>query len=451
MVRRCSLLRSLSTGGLSPRALASNGERAEGRALPFFSILIVADLRFSFSRPVSFPCAALSRPCLLLQRHALDAFCAPMRSPDPKMPPKTTQNDRKKMQSKKVLNELGQSIGSALARIGAGDGAADDEAVDNCLKEICTALLRVRKIQEREGSTRAKERRTIRSGGIDLSRSLFLSLAPPLSLNLPLPSPAPQPPPPQADVNVKLVSKLRNNVKATAASAARGAGLSRRRVVEKAVVDELVSMLDSSAYGGSGKPFPDPKKGKTHVVMFVGLQGAGKTTTCSKYAAFYKRKGLKPALVCADTFRAGAFDQLKQNASKTGIPFYGSYTETDPARIAEAGVAKFKQEGRDLIIVDTSGRHRQEEALFEEMRQVAAAAAPDSTIFVMDGSIGQAAQEQARAFRDAVDVGAVILTKMDGGARGEKSFFFFFFFFFFFAFRRRERGRENRPEKKKLT
>ena len=343
------------------------------------------------------------------------------------------------MQSKKVLNELGQSIGSALARIGAGDGAADDEAVDNCLKEICTALLRVRKIQEREGSTRAKERRTIRSGGIDLSRSLFLSLAPPLSLNLPLPSPAPQPPPPQADVNVKLVSKLRNNVKATAASAARGAGLSRRRVVEKAVVDELVSMLDSSAYGGSGKPFPDPKKGKTHVVMFVGLQGAGKTTTCSKYAAFYKRKGLKPALVCADTFRAGAFDQLKQNASKTGIPFYGSYTETDPARIAEAGVAKFKQEGRDLIIVDTSGRHRQEEALFEEMRQVAAAAAPDSTIFVMDGSIGQAAQEQARAFRDAVDVGAVILTKMDGGARGEKSFFFFFFFFCFSEERERSR------------
>ncbi len=230
---------------------------------------------------------------------------------------------------------------------------------------------------------------------------------------------SPPPPPLQADVNVKLVSKLRANVKAVATSASKGAGLSRRRVVEKAVIDELTSMLDSSAYGGSGKPLPDPKKGKTHVVMFVGLQGAGKTTTCSKYAAFYKRKGLKPALVCADTFRAGAFDQLKQNASKTGIPFYGSYTETDPAKIAEAGVAKFKEEGRDLIIVDTSGRHKQEEALFEEMRQVAVAADPDATIFVMDGSIGQAAQEQAKAFRDAVDVGAVILTKMDGGARGE--------------------------------
>ena len=356
-----------------------------------------------------------------------------------------------------VLNELGQSIGSALARIGAGDGAADDEAVENCLKEICTALLRVRRLKREEERVKQRKHPSIVRSLAPLSTPLLLKTFPP-SQNLPsFPPPAhpppppppphthlPPPPPSQADVNVKLVSKLRNNVKATAASAARGAGLSRRRVVERAVVDELTSMLDSSAYGGSGRPLPDPKKGRTHVVMFVGLQGAGKTTTCSKYASFYKRKGLKPALVCADTFRAGAFDQLKQNASKTGIPFFGSYTETDPARIAEAGVAKFKEEGRDLIIVDTSGRHRQEEALFEEMRQVAAAARPDATIFVMDGSIGQAAQEQAKAFRDAVDVGAVILTKMDGGARGKGGGEMECFLFLVSAFGRgRSEGREG--------
>lgn len=123
-------------------------------------------------------------------------------------------------------------------------------------------------------------------------------------------------------------------------------------------------------------------------------------------------------MVCADTFRAGAFDQLKQNATKAQIPFYGSYTETDPAVIAEQGVARFRQEKRDLIIVDTSGRHKQEEALFEEMRQVAAAARPDVVIFVMDGSIGQAAFDQAKAFHDSADVGQVILTKLDGHARG---------------------------------
>ena len=160
------------------------------------------------------------------------------------------------------------------------------------------------------------------------------------------------------------------------------------------------------------------KKGKPNVVMFVGLQGAGKTTTCTKYAHWHKKKGFKPAMVCADTFRAGAFDQLKQNATKAQIPFYGSYQETDPAAIAAAGVARFKAEKRDLIIVDTSGRHKQEESLFEEMRQVAAAVQPDHVIFVMDGSIGQAAFDQAKAFHDTVDVGQVVLTKLDGHAKG---------------------------------
>ena len=104
--------------------------------------------------------------------------------------------------------------------------------------------------------------------------------------------------------------------------------------------------------------------------MFVGLQGAGKTTTCTKFAHYYAKKGFKPSLVCADTFRAGAFDQLKQNATKAKIPFTVD-TESDPAKIAEAGVRKFEEEKSDLIIVDTSGRHKQEEALFEEMQEIA--------------------------------------------------------------------------------
>ena len=126
----------------------------------------------------------------------------------------------------------------------------------------------------------------------------------------------------------------------------------------------------------------------------------------------------KPALVCADTFRAGAFDQLKQNATKARIPFYGSYTETDPAKIAADGVERFKAEKNDLIIVDTSGRHKQEDSLFEEMRQVSEMVKPDMTIFVMDSSIGQAAFDQAKAFKATVDIGSVIITKLDGHAKG---------------------------------
>ena len=123
-------------------------------------------------------------------------------------------------------------------------------------------------------------------------------------------------------------------------------------------------------------------------------------------------------MVCADTFRAGAFDQLKQNATKLRIPFYGSYTEPDPVQIAEDGVRQFKEENYELIVVDTSGRHKQESALFEEMEEIKAATSPDEVIFVMDSTIGQAVLDQAKAFNEAAEVGSVIVTKLDGHAKG---------------------------------
>ena len=152
--------------------------------------------------------------------------------------------------------------------------------------------------------------------------------------------------------------------------------------------------------------------------MFVGLQGNGKTTTIAKYAHYHKKKGWKCAMVCADTFRAGAYDQLKQNATRVKVPFYGSYTESDPVAIAREGVEAFRREKFELIIVDTSGRHRQEEALFEEMVELRDAVDPDNIVFVMDSTVGQGIREQAAAFRNAVDVGSVIITKLDGHAKG---------------------------------
>ena len=111
-------------------------------------------------------------------------------------------------------------------------------------------------------------------------------------------------------------------------------------------------MLDSDR-----KPY-EFKKGKPNVVMFVGLQGAGKTTTCTKYAYHYMRKGWRVGLVCSDTFRAGAVEQLKQNAAKIKCPFYGHKSEKDPVKIASDGVKYFKDEGYEIIIIDTSGRHK---------------------------------------------------------------------------------------------
>lgn len=161
-----------------------------------------------------------------------------------------------------------------------------------------------------------------------------------------------------------------------------------------------------------------PQKARFNVLLAVGLQGSGKTTTCCKLAGYYARKGWKVGLICADTFRAGAFDQLRQNAARVKVPFYGSTSTTDPVTVVREGLDRFKRESFELVIVDTSGRHKQEIALFEEMQQIAAVAHPDNVIFVMDGSIGQAADIQARAFRQAIPIGSVIITKLDGHARG---------------------------------
>lgn len=217
----------------------------------------------------------------------------------------------------------------------------------------------------------------------------------------------------EADVNVRAVQQLRGNVLSAVDISSLGAGVNKVKLIQKAVFDALCGMLDP------GHKAVALKRGHgSNVVMFVGLQGNGKTTTCAKYAYHYSRKGWKTCLVCADTFRAGAFDQLKQNATKAKIPFYGSYTETDPVAIATAGVERFRAEGYDLIVVDTSGRHKQEVALFEEMEQMTSAVRPTDIVFVMDSSIGQAAHDQAAAFRSRVDVGSVIITKLDGHAKG---------------------------------
>ena len=216
----------------------------------------------------------------------------------------------------------------------------------------------------------------------------------------------------EADVNVKIVKQLSQDIRNKVNLDEMASGVNRRNVVKKTVFDALCSMMDAGR-----KPF-EPVRGKSNVIVLVGLQGNGKTTSCTKLAYFYQRKRFKTCLVCADTFRAGAYDQLRQNATKANIPYFGSYTERDPVRIAMEGVESFKDDGFEVIIVDTSGRHKEEDALFEEMEQIVDSIKPDNIIFTMDGKIGQAAYDQALAFQNSVDVGSVIVTKLDGHAKG---------------------------------
>ena len=149
----------------------------------------------------------------------------------------------------------------------------------------------------------------------------------------------------EADVSAPLVSSMRSNIQtrvgtaveeasdASSAATARINAAGVNRLVQKAVVDELTSVLSP---GEAVRPY-NVKRGRANVLLFVGLQGAGKTTTLAKVANYYVRRGYKTCMVCCDTFRAGAFDQLKQNATKLRVPFYGDYAEADPVVIAEDG------------------------------------------------------------------------------------------------------------------
>ena len=194
----------------------------------------------------------------------------------------------------------------------------------------------------------------------------------------------------------------------------------------------------------------NPLNNLQSVVLFVGLQGVGKTTTVSKYGMYYRRRGLKVGIVCADTFRAGAYDQLSQNCSKIGVHLFdvfdidgsgvggnsnNSNTNSnnsntnnikhtinirDPVEISYLGTKYFKSKGYQLILVDTSGRNIESEGLITEMNQIALKIEPDHTVMVIDAGIGPAVLNQAKMFNQtgsAADRKSIILTKLDGAER----------------------------------
>ncbi len=216
----------------------------------------------------------------------------------------------------------------------------------------------------------------------------------------------------QSDVNVELVLKLTRKVEEEALRARPPPGLTRRELALKAVYEELIALL------GGDRPAElrlDPAR--LNVVLLVGVQGSGKTTSAAKLALFLKRRGYKPALVCADNFRPAAFEQLAQLAKQVGVPIFGG-SQGDPVQLAKEGVERARKSGVNVVIVDTAGRHKEESALMEEVKQVAEAVKPDEVVLVIDATIGQQAKAQAEAFNQAVKVGSIFLTKLDGAARG---------------------------------
>ena len=211
----------------------------------------------------------------------------------------------------------------------------------------------------------------------------------------------------QADVNVKLVLELSKNIEKRALQEKPPAGMSAREHVIRIVYDELVKIL------GTGKTLPIKKQ----IILMVGLYGQGKTTTCGKLAKYFKKKGLRPALIAGDVHRPAAYDQLKQIAEKAEVPFYGDKNAKDAVEVVKKGVEHFKRSA-DVIIVDTAGRHKLENDLIDEIKDIEKEIKADEKILVIDATIGQQAKDQAKAFHDAVGITGIILTKMDGTAKG---------------------------------
>jgi len=214
----------------------------------------------------------------------------------------------------------------------------------------------------------------------------------------------------QSDVNVKLVLEVSKRIEERALKEKVPPGISRREHVIKVVYEELTRFLGEKPSQVMVEP------GKKRTMMLVGIQGSGKTTAAAKLARYFQKRGLKPALICADTFRPGAYAQLQQLANRINVPLYGDLKVKDSVKIVNEGLKQFSQ--KDLVIIDTSGRHKEEQELIKEMKMLERSIKPDEVMLVIDGTIGQQASAQARAFNEATPIGSILVTKLDGSARG---------------------------------
>ncbi len=216
----------------------------------------------------------------------------------------------------------------------------------------------------------------------------------------------------RADVNVKVVFELTKRIRERALEEQPPPGITRKDWLVTIVYEELTKL-----FGGEKTPSVKPPR-KPWVILLVGLQGSGKTTTAAKLAYYYKLEGYRVGLVAADTYRPAAYDQLKQLGDQIGVPVYGEPGSNDAVAIARNGVKLFKEKGFDIIIVDTAGRHHREEDLLQEMRDIARQINPDEVVLVIDAAIGQQAYSIARKFHESTPIGSIIITKLDGTAKG---------------------------------
>jgi signal recognition particle subunit SRP54 len=216
----------------------------------------------------------------------------------------------------------------------------------------------------------------------------------------------------EAAINFNLASQMAENLQRRALVEKPPMGVSRKDAMINIIYEELTLIMGGSAYN------LDLQKGRVNILMLIGIQGSGKTTTIGKLSRFLKQDRWNVGLVCTDTWRPGAYDQLKQLGDKVGVETFGNPDEKNALKIATNGINHLKDVGKNVIIVDTAGRHKEEKELLKEMIKLDKKIKPHEIILVIDGTLGQSAFNQANAFADATNIGSIIVTKLDGTAKG---------------------------------
>ncbi len=214
-----------------------------------------------------------------------------------------------------------------------------------------------------------------------------------------------------ADVNYKTAKDFTDRVKAKALGQDVLTAISPGQLLTKITHDELAELMGGQSQGMN-------MSGNPTVVLMSGLQGSGKTTFSGKLANYIRKKGKRPLLVACDVYRPAAIDQLETLGKQLDIPVYSERASNDPVEIAQHAIAYAKQHGFTAVIVDTAGRLAIDEQMMDEIARVKKAISPQETLFVVDAMTGQDAVNTAKAFNERLNIDGVVLTKLDGDARG---------------------------------
>ncbi|AAL81890.1 signal recognition particle-docking protein FtsY [Pyrococcus furiosus DSM 3638] len=220
----------------------------------------------------------------------------------------------------------------------------------------------------------------------------------------------------EADVALEVVDALREKIKQKLVGKKVRIGTDKGKIIEEAVKEAVSEILETSRRIDLIEEIR--KAEKPYVIMFVGFNGSGKTTTIAKLANWLKNHGFSVVIAASDTFRAGAIEQLEEHAKRIGVKVIKHSYGADPAAVAYDAIQHAKARGIDVVLIDTAGRSETNRNLMDEMKKIARVTKPNLVIFVGDALAGNAIVEQARQFNEAVKIDGIILTKLDADARG---------------------------------